>query len=172
MIETARLRLRRPQGPDADAIFQRYASDPEVTRYLAWPTHRSLEQTKAFLAFSDEAWRRWPAGPYLIENPAGELLGGTGFAFDDARTAQTGYVLARDAWGQGYATEALAALTALAPTLGVRHLYATVHPDHRASIRVLEKCGYKEADRRQQVILPNLAPVPVEAVVFARVCEP
>ncbi|MFI4946852.1 MAG: GNAT family N-acetyltransferase, partial [Burkholderiales bacterium] len=37
--------LRRPQPDDAETIFARYASDPEVTRYLSFPRHASLENT-------------------------------------------------------------------------------------------------------------------------------
>nr|MBA2355602.1 N-acetyltransferase [Acidobacteriota bacterium] len=44
-IETARLVLRRPVAKDAPAIFERYASDPEVTRFLSWPRHQSLAVT-------------------------------------------------------------------------------------------------------------------------------
>ena len=53
-IETARLILRRPRAADAPAIFSRYASDVEVTKYLAWRRHRQLSDTAAFLAFSDD----------------------------------------------------------------------------------------------------------------------
>ena len=59
-IETARLTLRQPGLDDASAIFERYASDPEVTRLLGWPRHRMVEDTEAFLRFSAEEWKRWP----------------------------------------------------------------------------------------------------------------
>jgi RimJ/RimL family protein N-acetyltransferase len=168
VIETARLILRRPRLADAEAIFARYASDPEVTRFMSFPRHHDVEAARQFVASSDAQWAIWSTGPYLIEDLSGELLGGTGFDFDDARTAQTGYVLARDAWRKGYATEALAAITALAPALGLRRLYATVHPDHAASIRVLQKCGFEREEARQPVVLPNLGAEPVAAIVFAR----
>ena len=154
-IETARLVLRKPMAADAEDIFARYASDPEVTRYLGWPRHRSIEQTRCFLAWSESEWSRWPAGPYLIESPAGELLGSTGLAFETPEVAATGYVLARDQWGCGYATEALSAMVIAGGNLGVRRLYAMVHPDHRASIRVLEKCGFALEER-----LPGFAEFP------------
>jgi ribosomal-protein-alanine N-acetyltransferase len=168
VLETTRLILRRPRAADAEPIFARYASDPDATRFMSFPRHRDVEEARQFLAASDAQWAAWPAGPYLIESRAGVLLGATGFDFEDALTAQTGYVLARDAWGHGYATEALQALTAVAPTLGLRRLYATVHPEHHASIRVLEKCGFAREPRRRLIVLPNLGPEPVEAVVFAR----
>src|SRR5437773_3601813 len=107
-VTTARLLLRRPLASDTAAIFTRYSSDPEVTRYVGWPTHTSVDDTRAFLAFSDDQWDRWPAGPYLVCSRAdGAVLGSTGLMFEAPATAMTGYVFATDAWGQGYATEAL-----------------------------------------------------------------
>jgi RimJ/RimL family protein N-acetyltransferase len=159
-IETARLRLRRPRAADAVPVFERYASDPEVTRYLGWPTHRSLADTDGFLAFCDSEWERWPAGPYLVESRTGGLLlGSTGLGFETPEQAVTGYVFARDAWGKGYATEVLSAMRELARGLRVQRLYALCHPDHRASHHVLEKCGFlREGRLRAHAEFPNLAP--------------
>ena len=139
-------------------MFARYASDPVVTRYLGWATHRAVDETRAFLALSDAEWDRWPAGPYLICSRAdGGLLGGTGLGFETPHRASTGYVLARDAWGQGYATETLQAIVATAHPAGVQRLYALCHPDHRPSRRVLEKCGFQlEGTLRRHTEFPNL----------------
>ena len=157
-VNTNRLLLRRPVGDDADPMFARYSGDLSVTRYLGWPRHESVADARAFLAFSDEEWRKWPAGPYLIESRAdGRLLGGTGFSFEAPGVSATGYVLARDAWGVGYATEALAAVVMVAKTLAVRRLHALCHPDNPASVRVLEKCGFAlEARLPRHVNFPNL----------------
>lgn len=159
-LGTSRLVLRKPTLADAEAVFIRYASDPEVTRYLGWPRHQSVDDTKAFLNFSDAEWSRWPAGPYLIESHSGhKLLGSTGLAFEAPSRAVTGYVLARDAWGKGYATEALTAIVEIAEGLGVIHLYALCHPDHPTSARVLEKCGFRLEKRLEQFAeFPNLNP--------------
>src|SRR5215471_2049 len=158
-FETSRLVLRKPTLADAEAVFSRYASDPEVTRYLGWPRHRSVDDTKAFLIFSDSEWSSWPAGPYLIESLSERrLLGSTGFGFEAPSRAVTGYVLARDAWGNGYATEALTAIVDIAEGLGVE-LYALCHPHHPASARVLEKCGFRLEKRLEQFAdFPNLNP--------------
>jgi RimJ/RimL family protein N-acetyltransferase len=157
-LDTVRLRLRRPRASDVEAVFRRYAGDPEATRYLAWPTHESVDDTRAFLSFSDAEWDRWPAAAYLIHRRTdGILLGSTGLSFATDDHAITGYVLARDAWGRGYATEALTAMVALARTLGVRRVSAGCHPDHLASQRVLEKCGFVlEELRRRAAGFPNL----------------
>ena len=71
----------------------------------------------------------------------------------------TGYVLARDAWGRGYATECTKAMIDVARQCGVTLLYALCHIDHAASWRVLEKCGLtRERVLRQHSEFPNLAP--------------
>jgi [ribosomal protein S5]-alanine N-acetyltransferase len=160
-IETERLILRKPTAGDAEEIFRRYASDPEVTRYLSWPTHRRLEQTQAFLEWSDEDWQRWPAGSYLLfaRDDESRLLGGTGLSFQSPALAVTGYVFARDAWGQGFATEALEAMVRLGRATGLKRIAAVCHPDHRPSARVLEKCGFLLDElRRDQLEFPNLKP--------------
>jgi [ribosomal protein S5]-alanine N-acetyltransferase len=157
---TTRLVLRPPSAADATSIFDRYASDPDVTRFLGWRRHESVAETEAFVQFSADEWVRWPAGPYLIwSRRDGRLLGGTGLAFDEPRQAVTGYVLAKDAWGHGYATETLRAILDVARLVGVRRLYALCHPEHRASWRVLEKCGFgRDAGWTRQAEFPNLAP--------------
>jgi RimJ/RimL family protein N-acetyltransferase len=170
-IDTARLVLRRPLAGDAQAIFERYAADAEVTRYLSFPRHVSVEQTRAFLALSNVEWERWPAGPFLIESRGtGVLLGGSGLSFETPERAATGYVLARDAWGQGYATEALSAMVEVARALRVRRLQAFCHPEHRPSWHVLEKCGFvREGTLRLYAELPNLAPgEPSDVLLYAR----
>ena len=167
-LTTARLVLRKPAASDAQAIFARYASDRVALRYIGWPAHESLDATRAFLAFSDAEWRRWPAGPYLIcSRDSGVLLGGTGFAFESAERAATGYVLARDAWGKGFATEALRAVVEIAAPLGVARLTAICHVEHRASWRVLEKAGFvREATLPRHQVFPNLGPEPQDVLFY------
>lgn len=169
LIQTPRLVLRRPRRQDADAIFVRYASDPEVTRYVGWPVHRSPEDTRHFLSYADAEWEAWPAGAYLVHARAGgDLLGATGLTFETPQRAMTGYVLARDSWGRGYATEALQAMVDLAPVCGVKRLYAICHTDHAVSARVLEKGGFaREGVLRKHTVFPNLSDEPADVLCFA-----
>lgn len=155
-LETRRLVIRKPVPADAQRMFARYSADAEVTKYLGWPGHQRVEQAETFIRASDSLWRRCPAGPYVIESRGGELLGSTGLLFERETVASTGYVLARDAWGQGYATEALTAMVETAQTLGVTRLYALCHPAHAASLRVLEKCGFALEERLPAFEFPNL----------------
>lgn len=157
LFETARMVLRPPDARDAQAIFDRYSSDPEVTRFVGWPRHRSAADTQRFLEFSRSEWSHWPVGPLLcISRKNGELLGATGLAFETPSRASTGFVLARDAWGLGYATEALGAMQSIARTAGIRRLYALCHVENDASIRVLERGSFKREGRlARHAIFPN-----------------
>jgi len=157
-IETDRLILEAPVEADADAVFERYASDPDVTRYLGWPRHQSVDDTRGFLAFSASEWERWPAGPYLIRaRSTGLLLGSTGLGFEGPREAVTGYVLAKDAWGHGYATEALRAMVDLSRQFSLVRVSAVCHAEHLASQRVLEKCGFTRDEAwSEPVTFPNV----------------
>lgn len=173
-FETERLILRRPTVDDAAAVYERYASDVEVSRYLAWHLHRSPDMTRAFLEFSDAEWTRWPAGPYLVESRAdGQLLGGTGLSFETLYRASTGYVFARDAWGQGYATEAVEAMIKISRCLGVVRLYAICHVEHDKSSRVLEKTGFvREGILQRYLEFPNLAPgAPADVYCYAKLLK-
>jgi len=157
-VETPRLILRRPLPTDAHAIFTRYASDPIVTRYLSWPRHTSLQATYSFIDLSDAEWSGWPAGPYLVESRQdGTLLGSTGLDFEAPDRASTGYVFAQDAWGKGYATEALNAVVDIARKTQIARLYALVHPDNQPSVRLLERCGFaSEGILPKHTRFPNL----------------
>jgi RimJ/RimL family protein N-acetyltransferase len=160
-LETERLLLRRPIVGDAQAIFERYAGDPVATRYMSWATHRTVADTYAFLTWSEADWELWPAGSYLIFSRDAEdlLLGGTGLSFRTPMSALTGYVLAQDAWGQGFATEALQAMVELARQAGITRLEAVCHAEHRASAHVLEKCGFQcEGIWHAHAEFPNLSP--------------
>ena len=167
LIQTPRLELRRPLATDAGAIFSRYASDAEVTRFCSFPTHRSIDDAQGFVSCSDGHWSQWPAGPYLIfPRGGGPLVGSTGLEFETPYRAQTGYVLAKDAWGLGFATEALDAMVGVARRAGVRRLYALCHHSHRASARVLEKCDFaREGVLRGYAAFPNLEPVEAQDVL-------
>jgi ribosomal-protein-alanine N-acetyltransferase len=170
IVETPRLVLSAPVAADAERIFQRYASHDDVTKYLGWPTHRTVADTHAFLAFSAIQWEREGAGPYLIWARAdGQLLGSTGLGLEPGGQAITGYVLAQDAWRKGYATEALTAVVDVAADIGVRWLYALCHPQHRASSRVLEKCGFeRDGSWNRPFEFPNLAPGELQDVLCYR----
>ena len=128
-----------------------------------------MGDAETFVAFSDNEWTTKPAGPLLIERiDTGALVGSTGLMWDGPATAATGYVLARDAWGQGFATEALGAMVSYAAALGVTRLSAQCHPEHESSQAVLRKCGFSLNARFVPALFPNLADGPQDSLLFVR----
>lgn len=90
-----------------------------------------------------------PWGPRLVVRSNDGLVCGTIGCFappeevEGVLEVEVGYGLARDARGRGVASEALAALIALADRAGVR-MRASVAPDHAAGLRVLAKAGFTQ----------------------------
>lgn len=111
VLRTRRLTLRRPSVNDAAALFQAYARDAEVTRFLIWKPHESIEDTKLFLEGCNSRWDSGESYPFAI---GAAPDGAEPFGMIEARPGKHGvdfgYVLAREAWGKGYMAEALRAL--------------------------------------------------------------
>ena len=169
-ISLNRLTLRRPRIEDAEGILLGYAGDPAVTRYLTWPTHKTIEDTRKFVASADSEWIKNGVGPYLAQDADSRILGSAGLMLETPYRASLGYCVARQHWGRGYATEITEGLSALAGELGIIRIYAMSHPENIGSIRVLEKCGFDFEGRvKSFVILANLDPNPVDMLLYARI---
>lgn len=169
-LSTARLHLRRPLRSDAAAVFRGWAGDAEATAYMSWPTHLAVADAETFIELSDEQWSRRPGGPYLIERLSDRgPVGSCGFGFSGGSCAEIGYIIAREHWGFGYATECLGALVALAGAMAPIELFAHVHPENSRSIRVLQKCGFESDGGSTAMRFPNLADEEVEARRFSLV---
>lgn len=139
-LQGKRLHLRPPAMTDAEAVYA-YASDPAVTRFLAWPQHRTLVDSERFLETALQGWQGGHNLVWLIEDASG-VVGAIGARLSGAN-AGIGYVLARACWGKGYATEALQLLSeALFCLSPVRALWAYCVTENGASARVLEKSGF------------------------------
>jgi RimJ/RimL family protein N-acetyltransferase len=163
-LETERLLLRRPELTDAEAVFARYGSDPEVTRYLRWRPSQSADETRAALADLTQHEFAW----LIFRHMDGLLLGSIGVR-GTAPSLTLGYCLARDAWGSGYATEAVRAVLAAAfEDPAVFRVQATCAPANTASLRVLKKAGLsREGTLRRHSMLPNVSDVPHDVHIYA-----
>lgn len=171
ILETERLRLRRPTAADARPLFESYAQDPDVTRYLGWSAHTDLRETREFLARCDDAWEDGTANSYVIERDGdGEPLGMIEIRIRGARVS-CGYVLARRHWGQGLMPEAVTALRDWA--LGqpdLHRFWAVCDVENRGSRRVLEKAGMeREGILRRWEAHPGVSGVPRDVFCYAAV---
>jgi ribosomal-protein-alanine N-acetyltransferase len=144
-IETERLVLQRLRYEEAEEIFYSYASKPEATKYLTWPTHQSIEDTRAFLRYAIENWNAGLDYSYSIRLKATKSFLGCFGAMHDKGKIQFGYVLSPSHWGCGYATETCWKMMALLKTIpSIYRIGTFVDVENTASIKVLVKSGLEE----------------------------
>ena len=65
-IATERLTLRRFTIEEAENMYYNWASDPEVTKYLTWQPHKSVEETTEIL----QQWEEDTAKMIFISGPS------------------------------------------------------------------------------------------------------
>ena len=144
-IITDRLSLRRLRYEDAEEMFYTYASKPEVTRFVSWPTHRSLQDTKDFLRYALNAWEKGTDYSFAIRlKDTNRLIGSIGVINENGKL-QFGYALSPTQWNHGYATEACTRLMGLLSTQpGVYRIQTFVDKENVSSAKVLIKSGLVE----------------------------
>lgn len=147
-IFTSRLTLQRLRPEDAEEVFYSYASKPEVTRFLTWPTHSSIADARSFLAYADQAWLRGEEFSFGLRlNTNNRLIGAFAVRNDDGRM-EVGYALAPAFWSQGLATEACTGMVNYLRKLpDVYRIQSFVDEENVASARVLLKSGFIEEAR-------------------------
>lgn len=142
-LETERLRLRSLRLEDLDAYARMYA-DPEVMRFLEQGV--PLDRAAAFrsLALHLGHWHLRGYGQWALETRAtGKFVGRAGLYQPDGWPGlEVGWVLDRDAWGNGYATEAgRAAINYAFQVLGAEEIISLIRPENAGSIKVAERLG-------------------------------
>jgi RimJ/RimL family protein N-acetyltransferase len=168
-LETLRLRLRKPAPEDAQAIFDKYARDPEVTKYLTWLPHQVVEQTRNFLHACLRAWDERKSFHWVIvRKDDNQLLGMISARVED-RKWELGYVLARPYWGNGYMTEVVKKVIEEAlKQEGIYRIWSVCDVDNPASARVMEKAGMqREGILRRWSIHPTVSDKPRDSYCYS-----
>jgi ribosomal-protein-alanine N-acetyltransferase len=154
---------------DADVIFDKYAQDPDVTKYLTWRPNRSVGETREFLQVSLVAWREGRSYHWTIVRKEDQELMGMINARVENHKWQIGYVLARAYWGKGYMTEALRKLVAWAlEQPEISRIWSVCDIENRASARVMERAGMsREGTLPRWSVHPNLSPEPRDSYCYS-----
>jgi RimJ/RimL family protein N-acetyltransferase len=169
-IITERLLLRKPMMEDASPIFQLYAQDQEVIRYLTFEPHKSINDTISFLERCLNNWKESSSFPWtIIRKNDKQLIGMVEIVNIDQTGIQLGYVLAQPFWGNGYMTETLGAIIDWALNQNdVYRVWAVCDIENVASVRVMEKSGMqKEGILRRWVILPYFGDKPRDCFSYS-----
>jgi ribosomal-protein-alanine N-acetyltransferase len=170
-IETERLVLRSPRVTDADAIFRRWASDPNVPRYMTWTPHASSSETLGFIerCLQDADTNR--GFHWMLTERGGddEPIGAISVSRDNAFCVHVGYVLERARWGQGLIVEAAQPILEWVKTQPeIYRCYAVCDVENRASARVLEKLKLRyEGILRRAILHPNASHEPSDVHMFS-----
>jgi len=161
-IETARLRMRKPRIEDFSASAAMWA-DPEIVRHISG-TPSTVEASWSRSIRYAGHWTIFGFGYWIVEElQSNAFVGEVGFAYHRREITppigvpEIGWVLARSAHGQGYATEAVRAAIGWAQ----RHIHTDkiaclIAPGNVASIRVAEKCGFALSSRTSYANSPAL----------------
>jgi RimJ/RimL family protein N-acetyltransferase len=149
MLETKRGRLVRPAPGHFEGLAA-IESDAEVVARTGLRLPKSREETASRL--QDQIAReaeRAPLGVWIAELADASFAGWFMLLPMEFSGPELGYMLARSAWGKGYATEFAARLLEYGRSAGFREFYARADADHRTSIRVLEKLGFERKEVRR-----------------------
>ena len=146
-IETERLILRRFVIEDAEDMYRNWASDPEVTKYLTWPTHTSADITARVMNSWIPQYEQGDFFTWAIEyKESSEVIGSISVVkiYEAIDAADIGYCLGRAYWGRRIMPEALSAVIGfLFEQAGMNRVAAAHDADNPKSGRVMEKAGMK-----------------------------
>jgi RimJ/RimL family protein N-acetyltransferase len=145
VLETRRLILR-PIVKEDTTVYWRFFSDPETMRF--YPSTRNLKETEQFVQRQLERYQQDGYGPWAIElRSSHQMIGYCGLIHqivDSIDEMEIGYLVCRDYWGKGYATEAAIGSRDYAfDELKAQRLISLIDPMNVASIAVSRKVGMK-----------------------------
>ena len=144
-LATSRLTLRPFTAADAPDMFANWAGDPEVTKHLTWPTHRSVEVSEWVCNdwvrhYAEQDYYQWA----IVYD--GHAIGSIAVVDHDDRVgkAHIGYCIGRNWWHMGIMSEALkAVMDFLFDEVGYFRIEARHDPRNPHSGNVMKKCGMK-----------------------------
>lgn len=146
-LETERLILRRFEKNDAICMYKNWASKPEVTKYVTWFPHKSVEETQQIIdLWIDEYVEANRYQWAIVLKSTNEPIGSIGVVRqkEDAQVAEMGYCIGNDFWHQGYTSEALlCVMSYLFEKIGFNRIAALHDVRNPNSGGVMKKCGMK-----------------------------
>lgn len=146
-LETDRLILRRFTIEDADDMYNNWANDPEVSKFLTWPTHTSVEVSKRVIGSWLYGYDKDDFYNWAIElKETGRVIGNISVVEikENIECVSVGYCMSRALWGRGIMPEALGEVMAfLFDEVEVNRIEAFHDVANPKSGRVMEKAGLR-----------------------------
>lgn len=156
-FESSRLRLRPININDADYLFNNWAQELTIAKYMTWIPHDNIKQTKQFVASCIKGWNRNDF-TWVIEIKGSKEIIGSFAARQDAHKLDIGYLLVEKHWGKGYMTEIITSFIKSAFKIkGIKRIWAVCDVENNASKRVMEKSGMSyEGVLKSWLVHPNM----------------
>ncbi len=157
-LETERLILRKFRIDDAEDMFNNWASDPEVTKFMTWEAYKDVSDVRSYIQscienYKDEEYY------WVIEFKQTKQVIGTISVVkmrEDTACANIGYCIGRDYWHKGITTEAFSrVIRFLFEEVGLNRIEATHDVNNPHSGGVMKKCGLKYEGTLRQAGLNN-----------------
>ncbi|ABK62230.1 MULTISPECIES: GNAT family N-acetyltransferase [Clostridium] len=159
ILETERLILRKFEEDDAMDMYENWASDTEVTKYLTWETHRNVEDSKEIINLWIKDYHNKEVYQWAIQlKDSNEIIGSISLlnVDDHNENCELGYCIGRLFWNKGLVTEAALAVIEFAfNDVGFKRIAARHDIDNPASGRVMEKCGLKYEGTLRKILKNN-----------------
>lgn len=162
-ISTDRLLLRRFNSSDAQALFNNWANDSEVTKFLVWPPLASVEVAKNILSdwidnYSDDKFYQWAI---ILKENGDDPIGTINVVHmnEEIDMVHIGYCIGKRWWHKGITSEAFKGIIPfLIEEVGVKRIESRHDPRNLNSGKVMLKCGLqyegtlRDADMNNQGI--------------------
>lgn len=146
-LETERLIMRRFEIDDAQAMFDNWASNEEVTKYLMWPAHKSMAISKEYIESLIRGYEKSNVYDWGIElKEIKQVIGSIGVVRcnDDVGYVHIGYCIGKRWWNKGITSEAFCSVIKyLMDDVKVNRIESRHDPRNPYSGKVMEKCGLK-----------------------------
>lgn len=159
-IETERLILRKLELSDVESVYNNWCSDKEVSKYVTWDTHQSINDTAEYVKYKVDLYERnYRFDWVVVIKETNEVIG----EIDAVKTSvnyslvELGYCFGSKYWNKGYATEALTAIVKyLKEVANVEKITACHISTNPASGRVMQKAGMTyDATLKEYVVDKN-----------------
>jgi RimJ/RimL family protein N-acetyltransferase len=167
--ETERLAARPATGADAQVLFEEYACDPAVAKYMTWRPHQDIEETLEFLRRCERVWIDGSAFPWTLWSKESGAFVGLVEIRVHPHAVDLGYALSRRWWHQGLMSEAVRSVVAWALAQAeIYRVWAVCDVDNGASARVLERVGMqREGVLRKWLVHPNVSDAPRNCLCYS-----
>lgn len=148
-LETKHLLLRKFKSDDCNRIFECWASDSEVTKYLTWFQHKSADETRLILNSWLEEYKRNDCYRFGIElKDSHQLIGMIDVVDYIDGCPEIGYVLGKDYWNNGYMTEAFAAVVKYLFEEEFKCIHIRADERNIGSNKVIRKNGFEFVEKK------------------------